>query len=323
MKKKLYGLIIIALSLALSLFSCEPRNIVEAEVTPVPYGVRLFSPNWEQAENLDGYEVAALEQSFNSYIIAATSSGNLFRSKSDGDNWILAPAGNNPVTTVYRANVDFIFAGSDDGKLYYSNTNGRIWELLKSFTQTITSIVAAKNNSIILGTSSGLYISTDNVETWNLVTNGISPSLRIYSLITLRDGTVLAGTIDGLYRSTDNGLTWSQSELNETCYTFSQSYNSALFAGTQNGVFRSDDMGKTWFNTGLKEERIISIKVIRETHVFAGTNGKGIFYSHNNGYNWTYFGFDNQRIKSILDLGHLDMVIASAGNKVYRITAKK
>ena|SRR4030067_3629030 len=323
MKNAFNFLTVLALCSSLLIFSCNQRNATEVEETPIPQGERLFSPNWELTEDLDGYEVTGLELSFNSYIIAATASGNLFRSKRNGDNWILAPAGNNAITIVHRSINNFMYAGTHSGELYYSNTNGRTWNLLRSFGDRINAIVTVKDSSIILGTLSGLYRSEDNAETWSLVANGIPSNLRIYSLIINNDGTILAGSNDGLYLSNDNGLNWSLSGFNETCYNFAQSYNSSLFAGTQNGVFRSDNKGKNWLQVGLANERIISLAVTNDVHIFAGTNGRGIFYSHNNGYDWTNFGLDNKNISTILEVRHLEMVFAGANNKVYRIATNK
>jgi len=323
MKKIFYFTNVTALGLSLLFFSCNQRNTTEVEQTLIPQGERLFSPKWELTKDLDGYEVTKLELSFNSYIIAATSSGNLFRSKSNGDNWILAPAGNNAITVIHRSIKTIMYAGTVPGELYYSNTNGRTWNLLRNFNDRINAIITANDSSLIVGTASGLYRSEDNTETWNLVSKGISSNQRIYSLIVLSDGNILAGSNEGLYLSIDNGISWSPSGFNEICYNFAQSYNSALFAGTQNGVFRSENKGKSWIQIGLVNEKILSLSVTNEIHVFAGTNGKGIFYSHNNGYNWTNFGLDNKTISTILDVRHLDMVFAGCGNKIYRISANQ
>jgi photosystem II stability/assembly factor-like uncharacterized protein len=321
MKKIIFKSSAFIFTLSFIFLSCEPRNIVDVQGPPVPRGVRLFSPDWEQTEELDGYSITALEQSYNSYIIAATSSGNLFRTKSDGSNWTLAPAGNTPVTTIHRSINNLIFTGTNSEGLFYSNTNGRTWSLLRPFSDIIFDIITANDNSVIIGTSSGMYKSTDISKSWEVITNGISSNLTIYSLLILDDGTLFAGSGDGLYVSEDNGITWIHSGFNENCYVLSRNYNSALFAGTNNGVFRSDDDGKNWKRVGLENEKINSLCITRGVHVFAGTNNNGIFYSQNNGNNWKNFGFKNHIINSILEVPHLNMVMASAGDKIYKITA--
>jgi photosystem II stability/assembly factor-like uncharacterized protein len=305
------------------LLSCNKRNTAEVEEPIIPIGEKFFNPNWELTEELDGYEVTTLQLSFNNYLIAATSRGNLFRSKTNGNNWIIAPAGNNAVTTIHLSNNNFMYAGTKSGEIYYSNTNGRTWNLLEIFGHRINAIITAYDSSLILGTLSGLFRSEDNAETWNPVTNGISPYSKIYSLIIPRSGKILAGTSDGLYFSQDNGTSWEKSDFSEVCYCFARSYNSALFAGTANGIFRSSDNGNNWIQTGFANEKIISLSVSKEINIFAGLNGKGIFYSPNNGYSWMSFGLDNKTVNAILDVWYQDMVFASAGNKVYRITAVK
>lgn len=319
MKKILIFSNIITLCSSVLFFSCEPRNVVEVEEQPLPQGERLFSPDWELTKELDGTDVNVLELSFNSYIIAASSSGNFFRSKNNGNDWTLIPAGNNPITAIHRS-LNYIFAGTHSGELYHSNSNGRSWEITENFSDRITSITTAKDKSILHTTLSGLYRSVDNGETWNYISNGIPSNIRFFSLIVLEEGTLLAGSDDGLYSSADNGLSWNQTTFYETCYSLSQGYQTSLFAGTGNGVFRSDDNGLNWFQAGLSDKKIISLKVTKGVHVFAGSN-KGIYYSHNNGNNWSTFGLTNKTVSSILDIQLKDMILAAADKNIYRILA--
>lgn len=305
--------------ICLLFFSCNQRNTAEVDDTSIPPGEIIFNANWELTEELDGYKVTNLSMSFNNYIIATTSLGNVFRSKYRGEQWTLIPAANNSIATIYRSVKEYMYAGTSHGELYYSDTNGRSWLLLKTFDYGINAFVTANDTSLITGTSEGLYRLENNAETWNSISNGIPSTLKIYSLIILREGTILAGTSDGLYISKDNGISWNSSGFNEACYNFSQSFNGILFAGTQNGIFRSDNNGESWVQAGLANERIISLTVSKEKNLFAGTNNKGIYYSNNNGNTWIKFGLDNKAITTILYEQSSNMVFAGGDNKVYRL----
>ncbi|RPI68612.1 MAG: hypothetical protein EHM47_14310, partial [Ignavibacteriales bacterium] len=238
MKKISYQLPLL-LSFLFLFTSCEPRNIVDVEENPVPQGISIFSNDWGEGEIIDGNNITAFSESFNSYTIAATSGGNLLRQKNIGYSWIVYETLSDPVTIIHRSSNGFIYGTTQSGQLYNSNTNGRTWTLLKGFNREINSILTANDNSIFIGTSSGLYRSDDEGENWSVVNTGIPEAVRIFSILVTGEGILFAGSSEGLYKSSDNGITWNKTGFNEICFVLAQGYKSDLFAGTSNGVFRS------------------------------------------------------------------------------------
>ncbi len=112
---------------------------------------------------------------------------------------------------------------------------------------------AISGSNIFAGTyGGGVFLSTNNGNSWTAVNNGLS--------------------VNGLY-----------------VYSFAISGDN-LFAGTDGGVFLSTNNGSSWteVNNGLSENGLVVHSLaISGGNIFAGTDGGGVFLSTNNGSSWT------------------------------------
>ena len=135
----------------------------------------------------------------------------------------------------------------------------------------------------------GVFLSTDNGDSWTNVTTGLT-STNVQALAV--NGTDLfAGTNGtGVFLSTNNGSGWTSvtnaglKNINAHTFAFSGAY---LFAGTDGGGFLSTNNGANWTSsdTGLTHLKIQSLAV-SGTNLYAGTNGGGVFLSTDNGNSW-------------------------------------
>jgi hypothetical protein len=142
------------------------------------------------------------------------------------------------------------------------------------------------------GTDSGLFISTDDGQTWTASNSGLT-NLKIRSF-GMSGGHVYTGTRGGgVFVSSDNGLTWSSAGSGLPGCT-SVSVRSIIVSGANlvagvydKGVYLSTDGGATWSaaNTGLTNKAVWCL-VPKGKNIFAGTDG-GAFLSTNNGASWT------------------------------------
>jgi hypothetical protein len=141
----------------------------------------------------------------------------------------------------------------------------------------------------------GIYRSTNSGAGWTLVVDTI-PNV---SALAINGTTIIAGTsYNGAYRSLDNGTNWTLPNNNSlfdgtplqiTSLTVSSGW---LYAGTIDnngsfgGVYRSSNNASDWFQYGMIGTQIFSIAAING--VFnAGTYGSGVYFSTDNGTNWT------------------------------------
>jgi len=147
------------------------------------------------------------------------------------------------------------------------------------------------SSNVFVGTNKGgVFLSTNNANSWTRLNTGIYSSIAVYSLA-ISGNTIYAGTYgSGIYKSTDNGNSWItvNTGLDNGIFVRSLAVNGdKVYAGTNNGIFFSDDNGNSWvpINNGLTNLFINSI-LIKGDNIYAGSSGGGIFKSTNNGSSW-------------------------------------
>ncbi|HAW08133.1 MAG TPA: hypothetical protein DCW42_03040 [Bacteroidetes bacterium] len=191
---------------------------------------------------------------------------------------------------------------------------------------TVTSF-AIKGNNIFAGEDGyGVYLSTNNGDSWTEKNNGLKTytDWRVFSLLII-DTNIYAGTYTGVYLSTDNGENWTAKKngftgryvyalakignniiaganrmflstdkgdswtivLEKPIYSLATSGNN-IFAGTDNGIYLSTDNGNTWTakNNGLSEPYVYSLAT-SDNRIFAGTSEGRVYLSTDNGDSWT------------------------------------
>jgi len=144
------------------------------------------------------------------------------------------------------------------------------------------------DEDLFIGTDGGVYHSTDNGDSWNLVDDGMwNPT--VLSLATLGSELFAATHGGGVFRSTNKGTTWSPANNGLGGSTSSLAViGSFLFAGefsTSGGVFRSDNLGSSWTRVGTITDQIGTLAVI-DTILFAQTRQTGVYRSTDYGTSW-------------------------------------
>jgi photosystem II stability/assembly factor-like uncharacterized protein len=160
-------------------------------------------------------------------------------------------------------------------------------------------VLIASGSNLIAGTDMGMYVSTDNGQSWTTRNNGLPVNAKIRALAVLNNS-LFAATDTGVWSSVNEGQSWTDANggllQNQSVLTvFVQ--GTTVLAGTErnantgiNGkIFRTTDQGQSWKEsiTSLPEN-ITSVRkfaAIADT-IFVVTDFK-IYRSTDNGANWT------------------------------------
>lgn len=163
-------------------------------------------------------------------------------------------------------------------------------------TNNVNAVLATGNN-VLAGTDGGLFISSDNGDTWTTVGNSTLAAADVKALAS-GGGNVFAATFGGgIFLSADNGLTWT---AKNTGFSFLYACAVATVGTTVyasmsfDGTYTSTDNGTTWTKStntvlnGLTVNSIITSgtnMIIGSGGCNGGTNG-GVFLSTDGGATW-------------------------------------
>lgn len=130
--------------------------------------------------------------------------------------------------------------------------------------------LAVSGDNVFAGTDSGVFLSTDNGESWEVADTGLT-NLSVLSLVVSPNktggATVFVGTHGGgVFVSTNDGKVWQLADSGLTNLNVwslavgtDDSGGSFVYAGNGNGVFLTANGGISWQATGLTNAWIMSI----------------------------------------------------------------
>jgi len=230
--------------------------------------------------------------------VYACTPGGLYISTDNGNHWSnLATSDNysNQQMNCIAGNGSTIFVGTP-GQLLIDNRNG--WGIADTGLNFGTSIfcILINNSNVFIGTTSGVYMSTNNGESWVPASNGMPiPPKQIFSIASGPNGlggtNLYAATNNGVYLSSNNGTSWT-AENNGTVGTEVLSFTGSgpnMFAAIKGSpIFFSTNYGSTWnpvVDSGLNSG-LFYIITVTGSGLYAVTDS-GLFMSSNNGENWS------------------------------------
>ncbi len=166
----------------------------------------------------------------------------------------------------------------------------QLWSRTSGPAESAVYSLTTRHDALIAGTATGIYASSDSGATWNYLafnTQTISAFGEDFS------GNFYACPRSaGVHRTTDNGVTWTPMNngipFGATVYALTQR-NLYLLAGADTGgVYRTSDGGLNWKHTTLDSGWVYSIVNMNNSpDLYAGTFGGRVYYSKNNGDDWT------------------------------------
>jgi photosystem II stability/assembly factor-like uncharacterized protein len=234
----------------------------------------------------------------------------IFRSTDNGLSWTAKNHGLSNLKVSSLLMMDsIIFAGTSRG-LFLSKNNGYSWEPADRgvINNEIHSLVR-QGSSLYATTVRGIYRSCDKGNTWHPMNNGLT--YTYFDMIVAHRNILFIETLfHGIFRSKDDGRTWQEANngLNANELETIATNGKTIFVGTnKNGIYRSTNDGTEWqvVNNGIipayiesnirKKQFVdnddtvyhpVSSFAFRDSTVYAGLKGGGIYYSNDNGNSW-------------------------------------
>ena len=205
------------------------------------------------------------------------------------------PLSNNPITipgdtAIYASNFEGLFRSID---------RGVTWTLVSQQMVTeqwnVKRMIRTKNGTLVATRhDDGTLYSTDNGKTW-AVSSGL-PFMLVQNIAQHPEGALFASVRENVVmRSVDNGKTWSamNSGLPEGYWGEGLIIlpNGDIIVGTgfnsNYAVYRSSNKGASWTKVNALEDALVLTLVQDEQgRIFAGTEGRGVVYSSDNGNTW-------------------------------------
>ncbi len=218
------------------------------------------------------------------YNLVVFSDSGLVRSTDCGITWLKPNIDSSfPVISLLFSNgVDF-FATDDYYGFFRSTDSGSTWTAINLGLQgSYVTCFAANGTALCVGTRNGLFLSSNNGDTWR----GTHQASSAES-ITWCGTRILVGTGEGVYVSTDAfGFQWMSGAISHPLSLAVIGPN-VLAGSLQDGIFKSVDSGGSWTpsSKGLGMTGVTTLATIGTT-LFAGTWGESVFRSSDNGASW-------------------------------------
>lgn len=229
-------------------------------------------------------------------LLAGTNDG-VYASYDNGVSWSESNSGLTGLPQVYAlvSSGRNVFAATNDG-VFLTTDNGASWTVVSNGLPADKAILslAVNGSSSFAGTyQGGLFVTTNNGLSWSRADNGMPPATSILALA-VSEANVFAGTDKGVFVTNNNGGSWISANnglppgLLITSLAVS---GNSVFAGTYGaGLFVTSNNGVRWnpVSRGISTNPnnpnnpgnpaiIVSSLVVKQTTLFAGITGQGVF----------------------------------------------
>lgn len=143
-----------------------------------------------------------------------------------------------------------------------------------------------ENEIIIASDNMGLFLSTDNIQTWNQIGDKL-PNPKINALFVNHNDIYVGVFRKGIFKSSDQGKNWTSlnHDLKDLNIQSIWQYENTLLIGTDIGIFHLDKSNNKWIPTNISTQ-VLSIYDYDDMLV-AGTS-QGTVLSKDKGKNWKW-----------------------------------
>lgn len=262
------------------------------------------------------------------------SSSDLHISYNNGKLWqSLTNFPGTAITTILSLD-NSIFLVATSTHLYRTDNAGKSWDTISTLPVSYNYSLASLNNGdILLGNSHGIYISKDNGINWVGLNAGL-PAPKINSIKSINNTLFIATQGGGIFHTKNDGEMWQYTlqgvNKSPQVLNINQSRSGRILLGcnensSEGKIYYSDPPFTIWSFGSLTDSpplpinnrSILSLEPVGDRHIYAGTNGHGVWISENDGEKYQQSGLSSGYIKSI-NIFQNEIFVASYGQGILK-----
>ena len=245
---------------------------------------------WEKIQLSENENFIAVQMVSEQAMIIGSSSGKVFESPNQGDNWTMIGENLGKVTDLHAFNLQSVVMTNDVGKIYKTENAGLQWdEVYTEPTDNLTGLDFVNPQQGWACGSNGRILHTDNGgNTWMSQHYDGRSALSDIHFTSENEGWVVSSSFtDTIWHTSNGGADWMTMVLPVRSYWRAVSFTNpdtgwVAGGGTGSGIiFRTNDHGQTWFHDHQSPEALTGIYAIpqKETVWGSGFGGNIVKYS--------------------------------------------
>jgi ligand-binding sensor domain-containing protein len=319
-------------ALALVMFAAGAgcREVVQYDDVPSPGTVAPIT--WERTAGPAGEAVLSLRADLAGVVYAGTESGRLYRTVTDGDDWVPVPlpAEGGAITAIIVDPLRRMFVANDVHGVYASIDGGVSWAPFNAglADTAIYTLAYMPGGSLAAGSARGhLSVASGSDAAWTRKFTFQRPVTSILAVST--DEFFASCWGSGVFRFTGSDSVPASVNAGLPDLFVNVLHSGAggyFFAGTRNnGVFRADPGQLFWQAAGgaSVSREVVALRTSTYGELFAGT-GTGVYLSTDAGLLWTRLdvGIGSREVRALTIDGNA-RVFAGTMDGVYRSVRRK
>jgi ligand-binding sensor domain-containing protein len=185
----------------------------------------------------------------------------IFQSSDNGSTFTRVEGlGNNKYVDCLGSNSTFAFSHIRDLG-FYRSLNGTTW-FTKSVPNRVLSIFSTDGFNLFIGTEEqGVFLSTDNGDTWIAKNNGLSGADLTVRCFAVIGNDLYIGTDGGVYLSQDTGDTWTNISSG-----IPSGHQNLVFASNNGDLFLGTDVNSVFYKHGQTTTTTTTLSPSRGRH---------------------------------------------------------